>query len=1005
MAERKTPLDQKKPGSDDHKKNQKKTKKTLLRKVVFVAVILALVVGLTATAVGISFIWDTPDIDRAALETVQTSYLYDRQGNEVAGLHGEENRILVPLTQIPEHVQRAFIAIEDERFYKHFGWDMIGFTRAAWINLRTRSFSQGASTITQQLVQNAFLTTERSVKRKAQEIWLAIKFERQYSKEEILEMYLNRIYFGQGAYGVEAAAQTYFNKNVGELEIHEAALLAALIRAPEYYNPFAYEEEGIARMKRVLGNMQRLNFISDAEYEQAMNAEFIYAEPPTFAYPHPYFIDYVVHHELIRILSDLSGIDDREEARKEAYKSIYTEGLRVYTTLDTPIQTHVENVLNNDARYPRTLYINIPKVREAISANNGSLPADFPTAYIDEENGVPQPQSALVLADPQTGAIRALSGGRDYAKKRNEVLRFLSNRQPGSAIKPVLTYAPAIEEGLLGAGSVLDDAPLIGPGAWFPENYDGQFRGMVSVRNALAYSYNLPAVRAYQQLGLQKGAEYAQKMGITNYNPNEAVPSWSLGSREVTTMDMTQAFAVFANDGVKIDLYTIQRIEDRDGRVIYEHKIDPVQVLSPQATFIINDILQDVVRYTTARGLQSPRPMAAKTGTTDDARDIYLSAYAPNLVASFWMGYDEKVMGNIPNGWNYTTAVLRDVFSEVFKTLPVEQFKPAPRGVIRVEVCTKSGLLPSDQCRKAEEVNSDFFLANHAPRVTCNMHVLLDICKVSGQLVNEFCPEEQIEQQAFFDRPDYITTDGRWRRGAGRAPLDAEDNPPTEKCTVHTEFSGGITSFTAVAQNNQIHLEWQHSGPKVLEFKIYRKIEGEPEALLVKPAADQRKYTDQAVQIGKTYIYSLSAVYKHGPSEAAVVRVSLEIEKPPAPQTPSAVLDGNNVRLGWRYSSPAISHFLILRGTTPGNYPVEVTTVVWNSASNTYSVLDTKAIDEGEHFYYQIISVNHSGIRSTPVAIDFKRDIVSGNNVRGSGLRGFWAFINKTLSLRISAHI
>ncbi|HOL17604.1 MAG TPA: PBP1A family penicillin-binding protein, partial [Bacillota bacterium] len=633
MAERKKPLDQKKTSGQS---SQKLPNKNIIRKIIIAAAIFVLLVGITGITIGLIYISDAPEINRAALETVQTSYLYDKNNREVAALHGAENRILVPLEGIPDHVQKAFIAIEDERFEKHFGWDIIGFIRAAVVNLRTRSFTQGASTITQQLVQNAFLTTEKTIKRKTQEIWLAIKFERQYSKEEILEMYLNRIYFGNGAYGVEAAAQMYFNKSVGELELHEAAYLAAIVRSPEYYNPFANEEAGIARTKLVLGNMKRLKFISEAEYEQALSAEFLYGEPPTFAYPHPYYVDYVVHHELVNILSELPEYGSREEA----YKAIYTGGLKVYTTLDTDIQAHVETVLNNHDLYPRTLFINMDKLQEAINANNGRLPADYPDAYIDEEKGKPQPQSALVLTDPKTGAIWALGGGRNYAKNQNEDLRFLSKRQPGSAIKPVITYAPAIEEGLLGAGSALDDAPLIGPGGWFPENYDGNFRGMVTVRRALAYSYNLPAVRAYQALGLEKGAEYARKMGISTFEPSDALPSWTLGSREVTALDMAQAFSVFANNGIRVDLHAVQRIEDSNGQIIYEHKANPQQVLSPQTTFIINDILQDVVRYTTATGLQSPRPMAAKTGTTDDARDIYLCAYAPNIVASFWMGYD-----------------------------------------------------------------------------------------------------------------------------------------------------------------------------------------------------------------------------------------------------------------------------------------------------------------------------------------------------------------------------
>jgi membrane peptidoglycan carboxypeptidase len=267
--------------------------------------------------------------------------------------------------------------------------------------------------------------------------------------------------------------------------------------------------------------------------------------------------------------------------------------------------------------------------------------------------------------------------------------------------------------------------------------------------------------------------------------------------------------------------------------------------------------------------------MAAKTGTTDDARDIYLCAYTPNVVAAFWMGYDEKVMGNIPNGWNYTTAVLRTVFSELFKTLPAEPFRAVPDGVTRVEVCAKSGLLPSDQCLEAGVTTTDYFLANHVPRVTCNMHLLLDICKESGLLANEFCPKSSVIRKAFFDRPDYIITDGRWLKGAGRKPLDADDKAPTEKCGVHTEFGGRVTSFIAEARRNDIRLQWRYRGPRVDEFIIYRQIEGEtnPE-FLVRLASNQRRYNDNAVVPGKTYIYSLYAVYKHGLSEPAIARAT-----------------------------------------------------------------------------------------------------------------------------------
>jgi penicillin-binding protein 1A len=981
MAKGKKTTDQKKAGNNNLKKSGKKLNKAVLRKIIFALVVVGLVAGLATTAVGVNLILNTPPIDRERLVAVQTSYLIDKNDQQVWGLHGEENRVLVSLNEIPMLVQNAFIAIEDERFYRHFGWDIQGFLRAAWVNFRARRIVQGGSTISMQLVENSGMITEQSrFIRKVQEIWLAIMLERQYSKEEILEMYLNRIYFGRGAYGVEAAARSYFNKSVGELQPHEAAFLAALIRAPEFYGSMENKaEEGMARMKLVLGSMRRLNYISEAEYEQALSAEFAFIPPPELASPFPWFIDYVVHHELHDILSKIDGFGDRTAI----YNAIYTGGLRIYTTLDTTLQGHVQTVLDNNELYPQTLMINMDKLKEAVAANNGELPPDWSTAFLDEVNGVPQPQSALVLADPQTGAIWALGGGRDYAKNRNQDLRFLSMRQPGSAIKPILTYAPAIEEGLLGAGSVLDDAPFIGPGnpLWLPENFDGRFRGMTTVRDALAWSYNLPAVRAFQQLGAQKGADYAYRMGLSGYNPanNTVELGWSLGAREVTPLEMTQAYAVFANDGVRVDLHTVRRIVDRDGQVIFERQAAPVQVLSPQTTFILTDILRDVVRSTTARGLQSPRPMAAKTGTTDAARDIYLSAYAPNVVASFWMGYDIPAMGGISNGWNFTTAVMRTVFAEVFKTLPVEQFKPAPSGVVRVEVCVKSGLLPSEQCREAGEVRADFFLSNHVPRVTCNMHLLLDICTVSGQLAGEFCPPDQIERQDFFNRPEYITTDSRWRyRGRaapGRKPLDAEDKPPDEICTVHTEYTGEITSFSAQATNGRILLEWRHSGPQVLEFRLYRQIEGETgSALLASLDDDQFSFIDQAVQAGKTYLYNIYAVYAHGPSEPEVARITLRAEQPPAPDNFRAEHmpgNGGGILLSWGYTG-AVDRFIIRRSVDGGNWAT-----VSEPSAGDRSFTDTGATAPGS-YSYQIVAVRQ-GVESPPASV-----VITINNGTGS---------------------
>ncbi|MBW6463656.1 MAG: PBP1A family penicillin-binding protein [Bacillota bacterium] len=748
MAEKKTPLDLKTKKPAVNKKNKRRLSASIIKGFFVLLIVLFLIGGGAAAAVVVNFVNDAPPLDPSRLATVETSYIYDSYGEEIVALHEEQNRILVVLNEIPDHVQQAFIAVEDERFLSHFGFDIIGSLRAAYANFRAGEIVQGASTITQQLAQNAFLTSETTYKRKIQEIWLALQLERSYGKEEILEMYLNRIYFGNGAYGVEAAAQTYFDKSIGEVNVAEAAMLAGAVRSPNIYNPIDNEIEAAGRMQLVLSSMKRLGLISDSQHRQALIYQFEYAEAKSPDYPYPHFVDYVVHYDLIRILSEIPGIGSREEA----YKAIYTGGLRIYTTLEPSLQTHVEEVLSRTDLYPSTILVDMPKVREAIA----ELPAgrDLTRAQlldlVDEEGGIPQPQAAIVVADPATGKIKALGGGREYRKKFDEILRFTTLRQPGSAIKPIITYAPAIEEGVLaGAGSPLDDSPFTGPQGWRPKNFDNRFRGLISAREALYYSYNVPAVRAFQALGPRVGVGYAERMGISTIDPGEIDNlALTLGgfTYGVSAVDMAQAYGVLANEGVRVDLHTVEKIVDRHGVVIYEERINPKQVLSPQTTFIINDILQDFVRVYLGRALQIDRPVAAKTGTTENWKDVYLVAYTPNLVASFWMGFDEPKMGGIQQGWRYSTAFLREVFLEAFKELEKKDFL-RPDGIVRMEVCSLSGLRPTEICRAAGTVLSDYFVAKYAPRITCDLHLELlpDLDDLDDENGDEQ-PDEPVEE-------------------------------------------------------------------------------------------------------------------------------------------------------------------------------------------------------------------------------------------------------------------
>ena len=721
MAEKKLPFDQQN-NNDKHKRSRSKWR--IFKIVILSGLLLFFIAGGAAAAIVANYINNAPPINPTQLQTVETSYLYDSDGREITALHEEQNRVVVSLNDIPEHVQLAFIAIEDERFEDHFGFDITGSFRAAYTNLRAGTIVQGASTISQQLAQNAFLTTETTYERKVQEIWLAIQLERIYSKDEILEMYLNRIYFGNGAYGVEAAAQTYFDKSISEVNINEAAMLAGAVRSPNFYNPINNREEAENRMQTVLYNMRRLEFITETEYQQALEKELNYAEARSPEYPYPHYIDYVVHNELIRVLSEIPEYGSREEA----YRAIYTGGLRVHTNLEPSMQEHVEGVLANDELYPATYKVDMDQVRAAVTGipSGGSLTQSQLEELVVEENGVAQPQAAIVLSDPTTGKIKALGGGREYQKNVDEVLRFGTLRQPGSAIKPIITYAPAFEEGVLaGAGSTLDDSPYIGPNDdWFPENFDYQFRGMIPAREALFKSYNIPAVRAFEKLGPEKGSEYAEQMGITTLHPDEKNNlSLTLGgfTRGVSAIDMNQAYSVLANEGIRVDLYTVEKIEDRHGAILYEQTLNPRQVISPQAAFLVNDILQDFVTKYLGRALQIDRPVAAKTGTTENWKDVYLVAYTPNLVASFWMGYDEPKMGGIQQGWRYSTAFLREVFLEAFQDLEIRDFN-RPNGIVRIEVCTKSGLLPIEGCEAEGTVRYDYFMEKYLPRRTCNIH-------------------------------------------------------------------------------------------------------------------------------------------------------------------------------------------------------------------------------------------------------------------------------------------
>lgn len=716
-------------------RNRKKRCLNPWRLALFILLLLSLSLGLSACGVVVYSLKDLPAFDPSQLEGSLSTILYDQNGQVITEI-GVQNRIPVKLSAIPLDVQNAFLAAEDVRFYEHIGIDPRAILRAIYHNIRGRSIQEGGSTITQQLAKNCFLTPERTIKRKIQELILALAIERHYSKQEILEMYLNHIYFGEGAYGIQAAARTYFNKDVSELTLAEGALLAGLPKAPSLYSPFRNPEGALTRRNLVLDNMARYGFISPEE-ARAAKAEPLHLKPGKTAgksYPYPYFVDYVTD----------------QLVEKYGVNQVFRGGLKVYTTLDPRIQEIAEEVLADPQNFP-------PSFRDA----TGRL----------------EPQAAVVVLDPHTGHIKALVGGREYTHQRGLNRATDIHRQPGSAFKPIIAYAPAVEYLGYGPATVIDDIPTQF-GNYQPKNYDGQYRGLITLRTALAYSINIPAVKLLQQVGKDMAINFAARLGF-EFSPGEEGLSLALGGlhKGVTPLQMAQAYAAFANQGVLITPTAILRVETKNGVVLDEFKPKMVRVMKATTAYLITDMLRSAVEYGTGRRAQlDSRPVAGKTGTTDESKDIWFCGYTPELVAVVWIGHD--IPREMPReyGGRYPAIIWRKIMSQALAGRPIQNF-PRPPGIVTATVDKKSGLLPGPLTPPEEQV-TDLFASGTVPTRTDDTRVLVEICAASGQLATENCPERvtKVVIKRPYGVPPYVR--------------DYSERMPTEKCQLH----GGTTT-------------------------------------------------------------------------------------------------------------------------------------------------------------------------------------------------------------------
>jgi penicillin-binding protein 1A len=574
--------------------------------VIWVAIIVAGILAYYAT--------DLPDIREASVLKRRPAITVLAADNSTIARFGDLQGQYVTVKSLPPHLVNAVLAIEDRRFYSHFGVDPVGLVRAAWTNWRADSVVQGGSTITQQLAKNLFLTPERALKRKIQEAMLALWLERRYSKDEILAAYLNSVYLGAGTYGVEAAAQTYFGKPAAEVTLREAAILAGLLKAPSRYSPLNRRDRAIERAEVVLAAMQQGGFITEAEMATANAAKPVPRRKPGSNDSVRYFADWVVDQ-----VDDFIGAVDRD--------------LIVTTTLQPPLQRAA------DARIAG-LFANPAAAKAGIG------------------------QASLLSMRPD-GAVVAMVGGRDYgASQFNRVTQGL--RQPGSSFKPFV-YLAALEYGLT-PYSMVEDAP-IRVRDWTPENFDGRYRGMITLREALVHSINTAAVRVLDQIGFDRAHSVAQRLGISSKLGRDL--SLALGTSEVTMLELATAFTTLGNGGSIVMAYGITEIRDRDGRVLYQRQgAGAGRAVEPAVLTELTEMMAGVVREGTGRGAALDRPAAGKTGTSQMHRDAWFAGFTADFTTVVWVGNDDNTPMNKVTGGSFPATVWRQYMADAHQGLP-----------------------------------------------------------------------------------------------------------------------------------------------------------------------------------------------------------------------------------------------------------------------------------------------------------------------------------------------
>lgn len=651
-----------------------------------ITIVSGLLIGLLA-----SYYYDLPPLSE--LENYRPSLasrILDENGELIAQLFVEQ-RTLVPLARIPDRLKKTILLIEDEGFYSHLGISPLSMLRAFLVNILHGRVEQGGSTITQQLAKNLFLTQERTLSRKIKEIILSFKIEYRYTKDEILEMYLNQINMGSGAYGVEVAARTYFGKHVEDLNLPECALLAGLPRAPNKYSPYNNPKKAKQRRDRILDRLLKKKHITKLEAAAAKHLpiEIHKIEQKTA----PYFVEYV------------------RQQLEETYGTnvIYKGGLLVYTSLNLKLQDIAQKVVA----------ASLEEAEKKIALENGIPVENIHDAEFRKNMPL---QASFIAIDPKTGYIKAMVGGRDFSESQfNRATQ--AKRQPGSCFKPFV-YTAAIDNGFT-AADIIVDAPInINDGndgqVWKPENYEKKFFGPTTLRKALSLSRNVVALKLLMKVGASSAAAYANKIGIKSQLQKNL--SLAFGTSEVTLMELVSAFSTFPNYGVKVSPLAVIAVKDSMGKLLEENQTHAQDVLKPETAYVVTSMMESVINEGTAGRIRADGitfNCAGKTGTTDNQTDVWFVGFTSDLAAGCWVGFDDRrSLGKWITSANTPVPMWAAFMKELYKEKPPEPFvKPANIAIVRIDPDT--GLLWTNKCKRwIDEV----FISGTEPAVKCNRH-------------------------------------------------------------------------------------------------------------------------------------------------------------------------------------------------------------------------------------------------------------------------------------------